>query len=421
MGRRRGFFAEMQHQAAVAERNRHRDHAAAVREHLRATREAERSYAAAVRARAVAAKADARAAAEAEREAKRLHVAAQESKVQSMNIALQLRLSDIDGILEATLTVDDYVDLEGFRRTAEHPPFVSDHQGPTPLPAPVEAPPEPVFFEPQAPTGLRALFGKASHAKAVAVARQQFEAEHQLWQQEMAGIPLRQLQQLTHHKAVEESRLRHLAHDQARYETESCARQAETDAVNARLDALIRSLKAGEKDAVEEYVGIVFGNSVYPEDFPWSVDYEYDETTRELRVDLTFPAPDQLPSARQYKYVKAKDEIAETPQTQKEQRERYAGVVHNMVLRTLHEVWESDRVGKIDSISLAGGVQHIDAATGRLTFTPLIAIAVARERFNELDLARVTPSETLKYLNAVVSKNPHALIRIDTSQGVRGH
>lgn len=422
MGKKRGFFAEMQHQAAVAEHNRQRAQIAAVREQLRAAKEAERAHKAAERARAAAKRSGAKAAAEAEREAKRLHIAAQEAAVASMNAELEMTLFEIDNILEATLKVDDYVDLEGLRRVAEHPPFESKYQQPTPTPTPIDAPPEPIFEEPPAPTGLSGLFGKKKHAEAVIAARAEFEAtELKHWQETVASIPMRQLEQLTKHKAAEEERLRKLAEDQAKYDEECRQRQADVDAANAQLDVLVRNFKAGEQEAVAEYIGIVFGNSVYPDDFPWAIEYEYEQSTRELRVDLEFPSPDQLPKVRQYKYVKAKDEITETAQTQKEQRDRYTNMVHNMVLRTLHEVWESDRDGKVDSISLAGGVEHIDPATGQQTFTPLIAVAVDRSTFSEIDLSRVTPAETLKHLNAVVSKNPHALQGIDTSAGVRGH
>lgn len=421
MGRRRGFFAELQHQAAVAQRERERAQAAAVKEQLRAQREAERAFNAAQRAKAAAAKADARAAAEAEREAKQLHIAAQESKVTAMNAHLEMQLTEIDSILEATLTVDDYVDLEKLRKSASHPPFESKYQTAAHPPVPIQVPPEPVFVQPEAPKGLSALTGKKKHAGAVTAARAAFEEEHRQWQAYSASIPMRQLEQLRAHTAAEEQRLQNLASEQARYDKECKARQAEVDNANAELDVLIHNFQAGKQDAVTEYIGIVFGNSVYPEGFPCAVDYEYDQQSCELRVSLTFPPPSDLPMVRQYKYVKAKDEILESMQTVKEQRDRYSGVVENMVLRTLHEVWESDRDGKIDSISLAGGVAHIDPATGQEAFTPLIAVAVDRATFGAIDLARVTPAETLKYLKAVVSKNPHALARIDTSAGVRGH
>lgn len=99
---------------------------------------------------------------------------------------------------------------------------------------------------------------------------------------------------------------------------------------------------------------------------------------------------------------------------------RYVNLLNNMTLRTLHEVWESDRAGKIDSISLVGGVNHVDPAVGRDVFVRLVALAVSREDFLQIDLSRITPSETLKHLRAVVSKTPHRLTPIDDKKGVRG-
>ena len=92
-----------------------------------------------------------------------------------------------------------------------------------------------------------------------------------------------------------------------------------------------------------------------------------------------------------------------------------------MTLRTLHEVWESDRRGKVDSISLIGSVSHVDPATGKDTATPLVAVAVDRATFLEIDLRRVAPAETMRHLGAVVSKNPHALTLIKLAAGVRAH
>ena len=102
--------------------------------------------------------------------------------------------------------------------------------------------------------------------------------------------------------------------------------------------------------------------------------------------------------------MRAGDEIAETKLPQRDCNVRYAELINNMTLRTVHEVWESDRVGNIDSISLAGGVNHVDPAVGKDVFVRLIALAVNRAEFLEIDLARITPSETLKHLRAVVCR-----------------
>lgn len=420
MAKRRGFFAELQHQAAVAERERQRASAAAVREAQKYQREAERARAAAEQAQAAAVRSHAKERAAAEREAKRLHAEARAAQVESMNAALHSTLEDIDSVLQWTLDVDDHVELDELSRVVEHPPFISVHQAPIASPAPIVAPPEPVFEEPPAPTGMGALFGKKKHAASVEQARAQHGQRHAAWQTQAASVPMRQLEQANKHQAAEAARQASLAADQATYDAESQQRQSQVDAENAQLDALIAALQVGEKAAVEEYFAIVFGNSVYPDLIILDVEHSYNSGEKELEVGLGLPAPELIPSVRAYKYTKTRDEITETSQSAKEQRDRYAALVQAIVLRTLHEVWESDRLGHVDTISLTAGVEHIDPATGRPTTTPLVTVAAQRVDFESINLAHVTPAETLKHLNAVVSKNPHALTPIDLANGVRG-
>ena len=127
-----------------------------------------------------------------------------------------------------------------------------------------------------------------------------------------------------------------------------------------------------------------------------------------------------MPSIRQYKYVKARDEITETAQSQKEQRERYANAVAQVAVRTLHEIFEADRAGRIQTISLTVGTQAIDPGTGHMTDIPFVAVASDRATFEAIDLSNAVPAATLAHLRATVSKNPFALVAIDLSKGVRG-
>jgi restriction system protein len=96
-------------------------------------------------------------------------------------------------------------------------------------------------------------------------------------------------------------------------------------------------------------------------------------------------------------------------------------MVSAMTLRTLHEAWEADRAGWIRTISFTGRVDHLDPATGAEITTTLVQLAAERNQFLSLDLAHVTPSETLKHLNANLSINPHGLIPSAAGQGVRDH
>jgi restriction system protein len=99
-------------------------------------------------------------------------------------------------------------------------------------------------------------------------------------------------------------------------------------------------------------------------------------------------------------------------------KDRYSEAVHQVALRSLHEVFEADRRGLVRSISLEVGTETIDPATGTETHIPFVAVAAEREAFTGFDLRSVVPAATLKYLGAAVSKNPFGLAAADVS-GIR--
>lgn len=422
MARRRGFFAELQYQnqlaarrQAQAERAQARAHAAAVREAERAQRQAERAAAAAARSAA----ADRRAA---EREAKRLHEAYRLAEVDALNSELAEVAEELSSILSATLDVDDFVDLEDLRVSARHPPFPrADLEVPTPDVVPVSAPPEPVFVEPEPPKGLGSVFGgKKKHAAAVAAAREAFEAEHRAWEAEAAKVPALQLEQIQKRDAHERRRLDALRAAREVYDRECAERDAEVARANQRLDALIAGLAAGEHEAVLEYVGIVLGNSVYPQVLAVEHDYEFDPDTRELSLTTLVSPPDQLPAEKSYRWVKAKDEVTATLLSRKDLKERYASIVHQVALRTLHEIFEADRAARIQTITLHVATETKDPATGLESRVVFVGVGAERDSFMTFDLHNIVPAATLEHLGAAMSKNPHELVGVDGAPGVRG-
>ena len=135
-------------------------------------------------------------------------------------------------------------------------------------------------------------------------------------------------------------------------------------------------------------------------------------------VTVTVAAAAALPTTKAFKYAKASDEITETQLPQKAQKDRYAGAINQVALRSLHEVFEADRRGLVQSISLEVGTETIDPATGIEIYLPFVAVAAERDTFNEFDLSSVVPAATLTPLGAAVSKNPLGLVPADVS-GIR--
>ncbi len=413
MARRRGFFAEMQHQARVANQIQQ----TALRQQTAAERRLDQARRAAARAQAAAQRASEADRKRLEREAAQAYTAARVEEVAEMNAELAATYAELDEILTATLQVDDYVDLETLRVKAEHPAFpYPELLWPGAAPGPVLEPPMPTLQEPGPVSGI---FGRRKKAAdAAAAAEQQYASDYQAWSAEMASIPEREAAQAAEFHAAEQERLDRLSFEKAKFASESKEREAEAASQNAELDELIAGLAYGVTEAVQEYVGIVMANSVYPDLLSVTHSSSFQPDSAELTVQVSIPGPETIPTTRAYRYVKASDEIVATAAPQKEVRDRYTGIVHNIALRTLHEIFEADRRGVIKAISLEVGSDALNTATGRMGYVPLVAVATTREIFEDIDLSAVVPAATLEHLKAAVSKNPHALTPI-ALKGVR--
>ena len=418
---KRGFFAEINYQAQQAEKLRRQQGAQAARAHSAAVREYERAQKAAERARAGAARASDAQRKAAEKEAARLHVEARTAEVEVMNKELVASYEEIDGLLAWTLDTDDFVDLESLKVTAEHPPFGPGKVG-TPLPLVPELtyPPQPVYEEPPAPKGLAGAFGgKRKHAEAVAAAQANHLQQIQFWNENNTKKHADHLDALTTREKGEADRLVKLAEAEDAYKTECAQREADAAARNEELTKFINDLAFDVEYAIEDYVGIVLSNSVYPDTFQVEHEHSFDLISRELTLQVNIPEPSTVPSVKEYRYVKAKDEITASQLTAKAQKDQYTAAVHQVAVRTLHEVFEADRAGKIHSVALTVGVNRVAPATGQLEYVPLTIVAADRETFNSFDLANVVPAATLDHLGAAVSKSPFDLTPADTSRGVR--
>lgn len=369
-----GIIRELQRSHARQVRQQQRAQAVAYRYQQQMRREAER-----------AARAAERAAAADERERKRLYAEARVAEVAASNADLQSRLDDLETLLAATLEVDDHIDLQRLKKKVSHQPFNPGTLG-TPLPAPDWR-----RFEPPAPGTLGKLFGQAKHQQKVAAAYQAFEHAR------------------THHAAAEAERQRRLAAAYEDYQRHCKKTEAEIAEHNVEIDRFASAFAAAEPNAVIEYFGMVLGNSVYPDDFPQHYRLAYVPESQQLVVEYQLPTLEVIPNIREYRYVKSRDEVTTSARPTKELRERYANVVTQVTLRTVHELFEADRSDLVQTIVFNGIVDTTDPRTGSSVQPCLVTLRATHEQFVELNLSKVDPAACLQHLNASVSKRPDEL------------
>ena len=273
---------------------------------------------------------------------------------------------------------------------------------------------------PPAPTGLaHALGGKKKYEEVVTQSRAAHEANVQAWHAHCTRMYDDYKAQAARREQAEQERVGKLAQAQQAYQQKCQQREADAEAHNQQVSKLINDLAFDVASAIEDYVGIVLSNSVYPDTFPVEYEHQFELGTRELTLAVTVPGPDSVPTVKEYRYGKVKDEITEVALPLKEQKERYADVVFQVALRTMHEIFEADRAGKIRSVALTVSTFHTSPATGLHEAVPLVVVAADRETFSRFALANVVPHATLTHLGAAMSKSPFDLAPADTSAGVR--
>ncbi len=389
----------------AAERERVRQAKAEVREHNAAIREqarAAKAHEADMRRMAVANERDRKAYI---KEEKAAYVASRLDEVESLNAEISSVQADLDGLLAATLDVDDYVDLELLRKSADTIPFDKPElEMPLVQPKKPARPLKPSYEEPEKPKGL---FGKKKKlAEATALATEKYEADVRRWEQKISAAETKHAADIAAYETAEADRLRSL-------ETEKSRFLAEIEKHNESVDQFISNLAYGDAEAIQDYIALVVENSVYPDHFRNEHEFSFVTETAELTMQVAIPAPKDFPAIKTYKYVKASDEIRETPVAKTEFRKRYCSALYQVAIRSLHEVFEADRRGLIKTIALQVGTNESNPATGQTGFLPFIGVGAEKASFMEFDLSGVVPEATLKHLGAAISKDPVNLVAAD--------
>ena len=295
----------------------------------------------------------------------------------------------LQSVLAATLDVDDYLDLEALKQPPPYPVFDPLTVGAPP------SPPRESDFAVEGPSALGRVFAASKHAARA----EQRQAEYK---QALDGYRVAAQQ---HAQRLEEARLQHDA---------DVARQAEQHRQHVEeISALQRGLAARQPEAVVRYLDLVLEAAEYPDGFPHSWRLAYAAASGHLAIEYELPQMDVVPKDKAYKYVKSSDTITPSARPATQIRSIYAEVLRQTALRVVHEVLEADRGGAVRTVVFNGYVNGTDPATGREVRPCLVALATSRERFLEVDLARVDTVACLAHLEARVSKDPSKLQAVE--------
>ncbi len=322
-----------------------------------------------------------------EKEMQKCYIDLRNAEVDQLNAQLENQVSHLENLLKATLSVDDYFNIHALEITLQIPEYVAPNVGVLP------AKPDPQIYKPEKPTGLKKLIPGAQERY-----EQQYMSARELYKR---AVEKYEQQMRTRNERLESAKTAY------KYKVTELQKQAE--AHNLLVNQFEKEFDEGNPSAIIDYFMVVLEASLYPPDFPQGAKIAFVPESKQLVVEYDLPPFNVIPEIGLYKYIKTKDEIASQSRSASQRKSLYSFVIAQIPVRTIHELFEADRNGCLDTIIFNGYVDAIDRGTGRHLRECLVTVRVTRDVFLGFDLSKVDPIACLKVLNASVSKTPEEL------------
>ncbi len=161
--------------------------------------------------------------------------------------------------------------------------------------------------------------------------------------------------------------------------------------------------------AIRDYNSFILENSKYPDYFPQEHNIDYQSNSKILIVDYALPDIDSLPKIKSVKYIASTNQFVETHIAASAITKLYDELLYQIVLRTLHELYEADAINALDSIVFNGWVNSIDKSTGHPVNACIMSVNASKDEFMAINLKNVEPRACFKQLKGVGSAKLHGL------------
>lgn len=310
-------------------------------------------------------------------------------------LAAQVELANINNALAHTLSIDDKIDWESLKDD-------SNFDGPKPMQPKMSNPPkEPNEIDFLPKLSILDKLISSMKQKKIDEKNKLFNEKTDEWKSLIEVIDKEHQTKLN----LYSSQLKEWEENKKEFEINK-------DETNGAINFQKEQYYKGEKSAIEEYCDMVLSNSVYPDYFPQEFDIEYNENNKTLIVEYSLPDISDLPTLKEVKFLKSKDEYKETHITDPVKRKMYDKLLYDVTLRTNHELFEADIIEAVDSIVFNGWVNSINKATGKNEEACILSLQTTKEEFLEINLEQVDSKACFKSLKGIGSSSLYSLTPI---------
>lgn len=347
----------------------------------------------------------------AQRTAGKQEVADKRQEAVSRTEAATAETQVLMNLLSATLSVDDRLDWNSLKNRAPFPETAPKINRIPPKPVLGASPQEPAKTDQQyvPKIGILDRLMGSRKAKKFAEASLKFEQDHSNWVRAIAHQNAQFEESLRAFEVTKKEAEDKHAAAQAQWSVRRDEYEAERIAGNKSIDTKRTEYGAKNPDTIMEYCDYVLSASDYPDYFPQEFEVDYDQSGKVIIVDYKLPAPDDLPRLKAVKYVASRDDFDEAFLSDSQFHRLYDSVLYQVVLRTVHELFEADVVKVLEAVVVNGIVTATDRTTGKMVSSCILSLRASKSEFLDINLAGVDPKACFKSLKGVGSSKLHGL------------
>src|SRR5262249_9997641 len=148
---------------------------------------------------------------------------------------------------------------------------------------------------------------------------------------------------------------------------------------------------------------MILQQSSYPDAIPGDPDVQFDEPSNTLIVNFWLPGIADVPNTVEHRYVASRRCINPVAMKAKEFEAFYDNVIHQIALRTIHEILAADYGLHVEAVVFNGWVRGVDGKTGKPFTSCILSCEAPRKVFVEFDLANVSPKDCVRGLKGITA------------------
>jgi restriction system protein len=175
----------------------------------------------------------------------------------------------------------------------------------------------------------------------------------------------------------------------------------------AKQDYLARNWKS-----VVNYCGLILSTQPLPDNFPRQHELEYISETKTLVCNFILPAPSDIPTLKEVRFIKTKSQLKEFHLSQSAINKLYDDVIYQITLATIGWLFQADEADALESINFNGWVNSTDRGTGHEVKACIVSVFTSKKEVAAINLKNVEPKECFKRLKGVGSSQLYGITPI---------